>query len=327
MKKLFLTISSLFLLFNFSFAQDIKYDIPEGYESEISSADYKFLVDESIIVIKENFKISSVKDGAIFLEEGQAYSQVNLHNLIIKCKSLDESTRKEIIREHFISMFEASKMQQEIDPNNFDQMKDYLAIRIYENSFVEYAGGADKLVSREDLKGTLSLVVLDLPTAFTPIQNELLEIWKKDKQEIFEIAQSNVNKQEMAKETFELELNGNKINIHLIENENYGASLALDLQKNAPELVGDWGAAVAIPNKGIINVCKISKDKPLDFILFIQNFKPLVEQFYNEHPQKISKDFYWYYEGSYTKIEVIDDGKNINVVAPLALGELMSEKK
>ena len=61
-------------------------------------------------------------------------------------------------------------------------------------------------------------------------------------------------------------------------------------------------------------------------MLFIQNFKPLVEQFYNEHPQKISKDFYWYYEDTFTKIEVIDDGKNINVIAPIGLGKLMSEK-
>lgn len=307
-------------------SQDISYDIPEGYEADISKKEYKFLVKQSLKEIKKNFKVVSIKSGAVTLEEGQPYSIINLHNLILKCKSLDKNTRKEIIEDHFASMAATTKVQEELDHTNFDSMKKYLAIRIYETSFVENAGGTEHLVSREDLEGTTSLVVLDLPTTFSPIQKELLTIWKKSKEEVFKIAQSNVNTQEFTKTTQEFDVNGNTIKLYFIENENYGASLALDLEKNVPEFIGDWGAAVAIPNKGIVNFCKISKDNPLDFVLFIQSLKPVVEQFYNEHPQKISKDFYWFYQGTYTKIEVIDDGTSVNVVAPLKLAKLMSKE-
>ncbi|MEK6155696.1 hypothetical protein WIW50_20740, partial [Flavobacteriaceae bacterium 3-367] len=90
---------------------------------------------------------------------------------------------------------------------------------------------------------------------------------------------------------------------------------------------GEWGSVVAIPNKGIVNICKVSKDEPLDFILFIQKFKPVVEQFYNQHPQPISANFYWYYNGQFTRINVIDSNGEINVISPMGLTELMTKKK
>ena len=155
----------------------------------------------------------------------------------------------------------------------------------------------------------------------------MFELWDKTVDEVFEIAQKNVNKQPFTKMTESIDVNDKKIEVNFIENEDYGASLALDLKNNTPEFIGEWGSVVAIPNKGIVNICKISKEKPVDFILFIQRFKPVVEQFYNQHPQPISTDFYWYYNGDFTKINVIDNNGEINVISPMGLTELMNEKK
>jgi hypothetical protein len=111
-------------------------------------------------------------------------------------------------------------------------------------------------------------------------------------------------------------------------NEDYAASFVLDLANNSPEFVGSLGSVIAIPNKGLVNICAISKEKPLDFVNFIQFFKKPVEKFYAQHQQSISKDFFWYYKGKFTKINVLEDNNgNVNVISPMGLTALMSEKK
>lgn len=324
MKKI-LTLLIILASFNLS-AQKVDYSLPEGYEKNISKKDYKYLVDESLKAISKNYKISSIKEGVIQLEEGQDYSIVNLHNLILKCAESDKKEWSELISSHFNSMHESVEKQKELDPNNFETLVDYLSIRIYQESFVNQHGGIENLITKKHLDGTVSLLMLDLPSAFTPIQKNMFDLWNKTVDEVFEIAQKNVNKQEFTKMTESIDVIDKKIEVSFIENEDYGASLALDLKNNTPEFIGEWGSVVAIPNKGIVNICKISKEKPVDFILFIQSFKPVVEQFYSQHPQPISTDFYWYYKGDFTRINVIDNNGEINVISPMGLTELMTKE-
>ena len=325
MKNLF-TFLIIITSFNLS-AQNIDYSFPEGYEKEISKKEYKYLVNESVKAITRNYKIASITGGVVTLQDGQDYSVVNLHNLILKCSEIDKEKWSELINSHFDSMNESIEKQKELDPNKFETLVDYFSIRIYQESFVNQNGGTENLIAKKDLDGTVSLLMLDLPSTFTPIQKDMFDLWDKTVEEVFEIAQSNVNKQEFTKMTESIDVNDKKIEVNFIENEDYGASLALDLKNNTPEFIGEWGSVIAIPNKGIVNICKVSKEKPVDFILFIQRFKPVVEQFYNQHPQPISTNFYWYYNGDFTKINVIDNNGEINAISPMGLTELMTEKK
>jgi len=325
MKNLF---AFLIVITSFNlYAQNIDYSFPEGYENEISQKEYKYLVNESVKAITQNYKIASITEGVVTLEEGQDYSVVNLHNLILKCSEIDKEKWSELINYHFDSMYKSIEKQKELDPNKFETLVDYFSIRIYQESFVKQNGGTDNLIVKKHLDGTLSLLMLDLPSTFSPIQKDMFDLWNKTADEVFQIAQKNVNKQEFTKATETIKINGQKIDVSFIENEDYGASIALDLKNNVPEFVGEWGSVIAIPNKGIVDICKVSKEKPLDFVLFIQKFKPIVEQFYNQHPQPISTDFYWYYGGQFTRINVIDNNGEINVISPVELTELMTEKK
>jgi hypothetical protein len=96
---------------------------------------------------------------------------------------------------------------------------------------------------------------------------------------------------------------------------------------NSPELVGEWGCAIAIPNKGLVDLCRISRDKPVDFVKFIQLTKAFIEKSYTGHPQPISNQYFWYYKGKFTRINVstAPDG-HINVLSPNGLTELMTAK-
>ena len=312
-----------------TFGQKIAYNIPEGYENDIGKEDYKKIVDISVPIVAKRYSIDNVKDGTIFLKEGQEMQAVNLHNIIRKCVSVkDKSQWDKVIQEHFENIFSSIDEQKKIDPASYETVKKYLSLRIYPAELVNQRGGTSSLIVKTDLEDTYTLLMLDLPGAFTPVQKEMFSLWKKDSSEVFKIAQGNINKQEIEKVTQKFDIDGSKIEISFLGNEDYAASYALDLVSNSPDLVGEWGSVVAMPNKGLVDICKISKDKPLDFVKFIQRMKSRVEKSYQEHEQPISDQFFWYYKGRFTKINVMEQQNgNINVISPFGLTELMTEKK
>ena len=217
--------------------------------------------------------------------------------------------------------------EKNIDPENFATVRNYLSLRIYPAETVMQRGGVKNLVSKVDLDGTYTLLMLDLPGAFSTVQKAVFELWKKDTEEVFRIAQDNINKQDIEKVTQQFDMDGTKVEISLLGSEDYAASYALDLIHNSPDMVGEWGSVVAVPNKGLVNICKISKDKPLDFVKFIQLTKSLNDKSYNEHPQPITNEYFWYYKGKFTKIMVMEEENgSINVISPMGLTTLMTEK-
>ena len=311
-----------------SFGQTISYDIPDGYENDINKEDYKKLVDISVPIVSKRYTIESVKAGTIKLKHGQEMGALNLHNLILKCAAVKDKTKwGEVIQGHFENLFSSLDADKKIDPTNYETIKKYLSIRIYPATTVIERGGVEKVVAKTDLDGTYTLLMLDLPGAFKAVQKDIFILWKKNIDEVFNVAQDNVNKQKIEKVTQQFDIDGAKIEISFLGNEDYAASYALDLIHNSPELVGEWGSVVAIPNKGLVNVCKISRDKPVDFVKFIQRTKPLIAKSYREHPQPISTDYFWYYKGKFTKIAILEkENGDFNVLSPMGLTDLMTEK-
>jgi hypothetical protein len=309
--------------------QTISYDIPAGYEKDIRQEDYHILVDTSVAVIAERFKIESVKEGTVQLVPGQAMNAFNLHNLLLKCAAVkDRSAWPDVIREHFGNIFAAMDEQKKIDPSNYETVKKYLSIRIYPKEMVEQRGGPDQLITRVDLEGTYTVLMLDLPGAFTAVQKKIFEVWKKDPAEVLRTAQDNVDSQKVEKADKTFDYAGGSVEVYFLGSDDYAASYALDLAKNAPEFVGEWGCAIAIPNKGLVSLCKISHDKPVDFVKYIQMSKAYIEKSYQEHPQRISDRFFWYYKGKFTPILVTADANgNVNVISPFGLTELMTKTR
>ena len=327
--KSILIFSIVFMTNIALFGQKVDYTIPKGYEIDINSKDYKTLVDAAILVITKRYKVDFVKEGTIHLVKNEDLQEMNLHNLIGKCVVFkDKSKWKQVIEEHCNGMFSTIDEQKKINPTDYETIKKYLSIRIYREDYVEQQGGKDNIVTKIDIEGTYTVLMLDLPEAFRTVEKSMFELWKKEQSEVFQIAQSNINQQKIDKVTKEFKVDSSEISVHFLGNEDYAASYALDLMNNSPELIGSWGSVVAVPNKGLVNICKISKEKPLDFVKFIQFIKKPVERFYSKHPQPISNQFFWYYKGKFKRINVLEDKNgNINVISPMGLTELMTVKR
>ncbi|GAB3648906.1 hypothetical protein GCM10027594_24310 [Hymenobacter agri] len=325
--KSLITFFLILLCLGSAGAQTISYTVPKAYRAAISKDDYKKIVDLSVAAIGREYPVKQVKDGVIELQ-GQNKGTVNLDNLLAKCLAVaDKNQLPGLIQDHFTNLFASIRKQANLNVQNFDTVAKYLSVRIYSQQTVTQRGGIDNYVTKVDLDGTYTMLMLDLPGAFTPVPKPLFASWNKSAEDIFQIAQHNVNRQPVQKITKQFDGTGGSIEISFIGNEDYAGSYALDLANNSPELVGQWGAVVAIPNKGLVNICRITPEKPLDFMQFIQRTKTLIEKSYAEHPQPISSRFFWYYQNRFTPITVTTGPQGeAMVVAPVGLSALLTSK-
>lgn len=313
-----------------AWAQKISYDLPKAYRKALSAADYQLLVDSAVAVVGRRYPVAQVAAGTITLRAGQADATAfNLHNLIATCAA--EANRQAwgpLIRHHFTSLFSSFDAQKKLEPGNYEAMRGYLSLRVYPEALVAQRGGAQNLVTRVDLPGTVTMLMLDLPGTFSAVPKASIDQWHQEAATLFAQAQANVNKQAVQKVTKDFDgPNKQKLTFHFLGNEDYAASYALGLAANSPELVGEWGSAVAVPNKGLVSICPISRAQPLDFVQYIQLSQAAIAKAYQEHQQPVSPDFYWYYQGKFTRIAVMTDKSGrVNVVAPLGLAALMTAK-
>ncbi|WP_262151910.1 hypothetical protein [Chryseobacterium foetidum] len=325
LKKIIIIFTAL--LFVGISAQKISYTVPELFKNEISEKNYKTIADLSIKEISKREKVFSLDDGVIKTESG---FQAGLDNLLYKSKNQnDDKVLAAIVKEHFDGLFDSMDFSKSMDLKDFNKVKEHLSLRIYPEEYFDQYFKPENVVFKKDLEGTITILMLDLPTAFTNVmRKEMFDFWKKDEKDLFALAQQNINKQTVTKLTQEIDLGGSKIEISFIENETYAGSYALDLINNSTDFVGDLGSVVAFPNKGLINICKITTEKPVDFVKFIQGMKSLVEKFHDNHPYPISTDFFWYYNNKFTKIMVIEKPNgNIDVVSPDELTKLLVKLK
>jgi peroxiredoxin len=329
MKTLIYTLLLLTVATGLLRAQTVDYTLPEGFKDKIAAADYKYLVDISLPVVAKRYQVESVKNGTIILVKGQDMQSFALDNLIIQCARMtDRSQWKKIADDHFEQLFKAIAVQKKINPKDFESIKAYLSLRIYPRQTFATNGVLDQLVTRVDLEDTYTVLMLDLPGAFTPVQKADFYVWQKNIDSVFTVALHNVDKQPVEQTTKTFKFDKADVELTILGNEDYAASYTLDLAHNQPGLVGHWGSVIAVPNKGVVMICKISKEKPVEFVKFIQATRPVVQKYYKEHPQRISSQYFWYYNGVFTHINVLDYKKGqINVVAPVELSELISSGK
>lgn len=329
-KRLFFILLLALGMSSGAWAQKISYDLPREYRKALPAADYQLLVDSAVAVVGRRYLIEKVADGTITLRAGQADATAfNLHNLIATCAAEPERRAwGPLIRHHFTSLFSSFDAQKKLDPSNYERMRSYLSLRVYSEAEVARRGGTQHLVTRVDLPGTVTMLMLDLPGTFSAVPQAGIAQWHQEVATLFAQAQANVNKQVVQKVTKDFDgPTKQKLTFHFLGNEDYAASYALDLAANAPELVGEWGSAVAVPNKGLVSICTISRAQPLDFVQYIQLSQAAIAKAYQEHQQPVSPDFYWYYQGKFTRITVVTDKNGqVNVLAPLGLAALMTAK-
>jgi len=215
------------------------------------------------------------------------------------------------------------RAQEKPDPANYESLKKYLSLRIYPKEFVDAHGGTAPLITRVDLENTYTVLVFDLPGGFTAVTNGIFDTWHKNIAEVFQAAQANVDSSEVSRVSKTFALQDSTVEVNMLVEKNYAASYALDIEHNAPDLVGEWGCVVALPFKGLAAVYKINKGDRLDWTRFIRLTQPFIEKSYQEQAEPISDQYFWYYKGKFTRIATYTQNSIYHVVPPDGLAELL----
>ena len=223
----------------------------------------------------------------------------------------------------FITAALASRAQATLDPTNYESMKKYLSLRIYPSDIIDTHGGTDSLVTREDLEHTYTVLMLDFSDGFAPVKRSMFDQWKKNIAEVFQTAQTNVDSAKVQKVSKTFSLQDSTVEVNMLVEKDYAASYALDLGHNMPDLVGEWGAVVAMPFKGLVAVNKIEKGDRLDWTRFIRLTQPFIEKSYQEQPQPISDQYFWYYKGKFTRINTYIQDGIYHIAPPEGLSNLL----
>jgi hypothetical protein len=259
-----------------------------------------------------------MEDGVVYVSGDEEEQQRGLGNLAQYCHATTPDQWAEVIARHFDGI-EAGRAEidaVEQDLYDFGLVRAKLHVRLAG----EDALPLEMLVHRQDLPGTVSYLVLDLPTTIRTVSPEEAQMWARTTENLFDIALDNVEAAAMP-DWSEQSLEGGLPLQALLGDSFFVASLALRLE-NYPQCLGRGGALVAIPHRH----CLLSH--PINHVAAVQAVHQLAlitQGMYKEGPGSISPSVYWYFAGQFHEIPVQISESQVLVRPPPAFLDMLND--
>ena len=265
----------------------------------------------------------SIKDGIVDVDENDfGFYNLGLTNVAQICKQENSNLYKEIIADHFDSMIRANAFDKEFNKivNNFEEVKKYIGVRLYDNEYVAHIG--KELTLGKDVAGDIyAMLVFDFPESITNIQPEQIQPWNKSFDELFEIGKENIREKYLVnftKEEFE------KFSILFGNADHFFTPNIVFEMENRPELLGSYGSLVAMPHRHSILIYPIEN---LEVVEAINGLIPAVYGMHKEGPGSISNDMFWYLNNTLTKLPYNLENNRLQFIPPDSLVEMMNKLK
>ncbi|HDQ70704.1 MAG TPA: hypothetical protein ENN19_01255 [Chloroflexi bacterium] len=235
----------------------------------------------------------TVGDGVLVDQERDIH--FGLQNLAQMCNQSDYGDWPEIIKIHFESLRRAEDERRDLDQQkqDFSKIRDILAVRLWPADYLSSLKHVD-IVYREDIAGTVSVLVFDLPNSIIQVSVDDAALWDREIDDLFDVGLQNTWKG--AAPDILMEDLGDDVRVAVFQgNSFYIATHALLLEDYA-RYVGTYGALVVIPHRHVM-VCYPIEDASV--IAAVEKLIIITIQMYNEGPGSISPRLYWYEDGRF----------------------------
>ncbi len=236
----------------------------------------------------------AVEEGFVHVPERD--HTYGLQNLAQVCHMSPEEEWRDTIGEHFLRLREAEddrdRIEQEME--DFDAVADLLAVRLYHEDYVNSLG-RDKVVFREDFEGTVSVLVVDLPTTIQTVPSETAKKWDKSVDELFAHGLGNVRRTVVPEVSTE-EITPDVVIRYFVSDNFLTSTHALMLNQH-PDCIGTYGALVGIPHRHVV-LCFPIND--IGVVSAINAMLPVIQGMFEEGPGSISPHLYWYQDDQFT---------------------------
>lgn len=295
-------------------------DIPE-WASFFSKSEYlKF--DKEINGYFEKLKIEfTVNDGIANVDENEfGFQNLGLTNVAQICKQENPKLYKEIITEHFDSMIRALKFKQEFNKiaDNFEEIKKYIGIRLYDNDYVTHIG-KELTLGRNFAGNIYAMLVFDFPDVLTNIQPEQIKPWNRTVDELIEIGNKNIREKypiNISKEQF-----GDFSIMFGNADHFFTPNIVFDI-KNKPELIGTYGSIIGLPHRHSALIYPIDN---LEVIKAINGIIHAVYRMNQEGPGSLSNNIFWYFNNEFTQLPYKIENNKLQFMPPEKFVEVLNK--
>ncbi|MGD8605272.1 MAG: hypothetical protein PVF49_11945 [Anaerolineales bacterium] len=262
-------------------------------------------------------------DSGIVTSEQEGLGPFGLQNLAQLCAQAPADKWQAIIHAHFNNLrrgqVEATELGEQI--TNFERVKTHIAVRIYPQDMFAQEALAE-MIYRQDLEGTLTVLVLDLPSTIRTLPRPMTSTWGKTDQELIDIGIANLGQHldfdhEKVMMSEDLYLNA------YIGEGYYVAAYSLMLEKVEKEL-GRYGALVGIPHRHMLLTYPIHD---IQVLQAINGFLMALPKLYQEGPGSITPNLYWYNQGGYLPLPYAYHDDEIRFSPPQAFLDLIEVLK
>ena len=261
-------------------------------------------------------------DGVVYVEDRKpgGKHQLGLLNLAQMCANNEPKDWAEIVTDHFRTLEKSYSEQKVLEEriDDFGRVAELLAVRLWP---LEYLADLDrdKILHRQELPGTISALVFDLPSSIRNVTPEEVKSWGKSETELFRIGLANVM-ENCIPDVSEQDL-GEGITLTLFSDESFFvASHALLLEEH-PDCLGPFGTLVGIPHRHVMLAFPI---QDLRVLQAIHMMIPIIAGMERDGPGSISPLLYWYKDGDYTNLPYRIDKNTLNFTPPEDFVEMLN---
>ncbi len=272
-------------------------------------------------LVEEHFaakgKAVSIHDGVATVSGEGEPNELGLQNLSQLCAQTDEKEWPEFIARHFDAFAASEEDEKRILAHieDYEQIKDRLAVRIMPR-YDEVP--PETLVCREDLEGTFTTLVFDLPTTIRSVHADEEKRWPVGLSAVW--AQALENTRSLTHPQIEeVDFGGVMVKV-ISSDDSYVTTHALWLQEH-PDWLGPRGALVAVPHRHALLVYAI---RDMGVVMAIEKLVIAATGMEEEGPGSITANLYWYHDGRFLNLPYELSGKSLNFRPPDAFVEMLN---
>ncbi|HWY88875.1 MAG TPA: hypothetical protein VNX28_19335 [Gemmataceae bacterium] len=304
------------------FSGSKKSPVPPAWANFFTPEQYQAFIDCVANHFTSQRRRFTLGDGVVYVEDGKpgGKHQLGLLNLAQMCARNETKDWPEIVTDHFRTLEKSYSEQKVLEEriDDFARVAELLAVRLWP---LEYLADLDrdKILHRQELPGTISALVFDLPSSIRNVTPEEIKSWGKSETELFRIGLANVM-ENCIPDVSEQDL-GEGITLTLFSDESFFvASHALLLEEH-PDCLGPFGTLVGIPHRHVMLAFPI---QDLRVLQAIHMMIPIIAGMERDGPGSISPLLYWYKDGDYTNLPYRIDKNTLNFSPPEDFVEMLN---
>ncbi len=298
---------------------EVKFPPPPAWASFFTPERYAQFEREIHRYFQRNEIACQVHDGVVYVFQAGDKTprhQWGLLNLAQVCNQGVVEEWAHYVQMHFDAMLRSEKEHAELQSQIGDlaAIRDRIGVRLGPPDMP-----LDKLISREDIPGVFSYIVIDLPSSMVSVNSETLARWGISSEQIFDIALANLRKAERPQcQDFEV---GKGLSIIAALGDSFFTASHALLLSEYPQFVGPHGSLVSVPHRHAL-LCYPIRD--LNVVGVLHHLWSITQGMEKEGPGSISPQIYWYFQGNFVPIPCEIKDSSIAVTPPEAFINMLN---